>query len=223
MKNRGIYKIINKINGKFYIGSTINVKTRWTAHKSKLNRNKHGNDYLQNSWNKYGEENFIFKLIREVENKNNLIKIEQFYLDMLKPTDRKIGYNVCKIAGNTMLGRKHTQKTIEKFKGRKHTQETKKKMSENMKGNTNSLGYKHTEKWKKNKSKNMKGNTNSLGRELSEETKKRISLANKGKKRSEETKKKISQSKMGKKLSEETKKKMSESRKGVKRGKYKKK
>lgn len=37
----GIYKILNKVTEKFYIGSAVNFRARWTAHKSALNRNDH--------------------------------------------------------------------------------------------------------------------------------------------------------------------------------------
>ena len=53
--NSGIYKILNKINGKFYIGSAVNFKRRFARHKRLLNINCHPNEYLQNAWNKYWE------------------------------------------------------------------------------------------------------------------------------------------------------------------------
>ena len=55
----GIYKIVNKINGKYYVGSSKDViNYRWIHHKRALRSNRHKNDYLQNAWNKYGEDNF---------------------------------------------------------------------------------------------------------------------------------------------------------------------
>ncbi|QIW88501.1 hypothetical protein [Pseudanabaena phage PA-SR01] len=45
----GIYQIINKENGKIYIGSTLNFKMRFRGHKSELRRGIHGNAHLQNS------------------------------------------------------------------------------------------------------------------------------------------------------------------------------
>jgi len=57
----GIYKIKNMINGRTYIGSAINFSRRMSSHVSLLNMNKHHSKYLQNSWNKHGEHNFIWK------------------------------------------------------------------------------------------------------------------------------------------------------------------
>lgn len=93
----GIYKIRNTINDHFYIGSAVNFKNRWLKHKQMLLCNMHHCNYLQNAWNKYGKDSFIFEILEEVLNKSNLINREQYYFDLLKPE-----YNICKIAGNTL-------------------------------------------------------------------------------------------------------------------------
>jgi len=76
----GIYHIICKSTGKRYIGRTVNFTKRFGQHKSVLRNNKHCNEHLQNAWNKYGEENFVFLIYKIVE-KENLIKEEQKQLD----------------------------------------------------------------------------------------------------------------------------------------------
>ena len=134
---KGIYKILNKVNNKFYIGSsTCSFRKRWTEHKSALNRNVHHNSYLQKSWNKYGSDNFEFMIIEEVIDIKLIIIREQFYLDTLQPFN-KIGYNNCTIAGNTLgvkLSNEHRLKlsNIAKarvgdknpFYGKKHSKES---------------------------------------------------------------------------------------------------
>ena len=52
-KKRGIYKILNKIDGKFYLGSSKDIEHRWIDHIRELRKNNHHNDYLQHAWNKY--------------------------------------------------------------------------------------------------------------------------------------------------------------------------
>ena len=93
----GIYKITNKINNKFYIGSSKRIKRRWYEHKSSLINCCHGNKRMQNSWNKYGEYNFIFEIIEECDVDELLVR-EQHYLDALTPYDRNIGFNLNKDA-----------------------------------------------------------------------------------------------------------------------------
>ena len=144
----GIYAIVNKINGKMYIGSAINIEKRWKLHKYlfKLNKNS---KYLQREVNKYGEDNFIFKVIEYVE-KEKLIEREQYWIDRYNSSESKNGYNLCKIAGSS-LGFKFSKESRKKlsdsrkgdkhpffgkvgaFFGKKHTLESKQKISKTKK------------------------------------------------------------------------------------------
>lgn len=67
--NCGIYKITNTINNKVYVGSSINLKGREYKHFWMLEKGFHDNNYLQNSFDKYGKENFIFEIIDFCEHK----------------------------------------------------------------------------------------------------------------------------------------------------------
>ena len=82
-KQKGIYKITNILNGKYYIGSSIDLNSRKNQHFRKLKTNRHHCIHLQNAWNKYGEENFKWEVV-ELLNDLNLVeirKIEQNYID----------------------------------------------------------------------------------------------------------------------------------------------
>ena len=59
----GIYSILNTLNGKIYIGSANDIDRRLSEHLRRLRNNKHTNKKIQNSWNKYSEENFVFNII----------------------------------------------------------------------------------------------------------------------------------------------------------------
>ena len=59
----GIYKIVNLINNKMYIGQSSDIYKRWKEHKKNLRRNLHVNKCLQAAVNKYGLENFRFDII----------------------------------------------------------------------------------------------------------------------------------------------------------------
>ncbi len=93
----GIYHIKNCCNNKLYIGSSINILERWKVHKYQLNKNTHDNKYLQNAWNKYGQNNFEFQIIKLITNLNEIINEEQKYVNNLNVCDRNIGYNICRI------------------------------------------------------------------------------------------------------------------------------
>ena len=80
-KKSGIYCIMNTINSKKYIGSSINIQYRLQKHRSLLRGNYHTNNYLQNSWNKYGEKNFICYVLEYVV-ENELLKREQYYVSL---------------------------------------------------------------------------------------------------------------------------------------------
>ena len=88
----GIYKIENLVNGKVYVGQSINIKTRFMSHKSELKSNNHSNIHLQNSWNKYGEENFKFEILEEC-NFDNLNNLEKEWISKLNSIN-PYGYNL---------------------------------------------------------------------------------------------------------------------------------
>lgn len=107
----GVYKILNVINDKFYIGSSVNVEGRWKAHINELNNGIHNNKHLQNAWNKYGQDNFKFELLEEVS-KEHLRERETFYLQSTNCTNPDIGYNLLDNA-NIGLG-VHASKIVRK-------------------------------------------------------------------------------------------------------------
>lgn len=92
-EDTGIYYIKNKINNKKYIGQSIHIHRRWNEHKWELNNNVHHNDYLQKSWNKYGEENFEFKII-ELCDEKNLDSKESYYISLYNTMNENFGYNL---------------------------------------------------------------------------------------------------------------------------------
>lgn len=143
----GVYMIKNKVNGKFYIGSSIDIHVRWTKHKRCLRNGNHHSLHLQRAWDKYGEDNFDFIVLEETD-PDKTYEREQHYLDILKPYDNSIGYNMIHnaVGGglcgelNPMFGKHHSEETIDKIRqakiGVKHTDEWKEHLREYWKTHT---------------------------------------------------------------------------------------
>lgn len=125
-KSAGIYKITNKINGKYYIGSSNNLNYRKSTHLSRLRRGKHGNKQLQASFTKNGEDSFLFEIVELLENATvkEVRGLEQTYLDGVK--DWSLCYNVLKV-------------TNPDAKIIPTSESTRKKMSENNRGEKNPM------------------------------------------------------------------------------------
>ena len=106
-----IYKIMNKIDNKIYIGQTIHdYETRWKQHLKKRSNCR----YLSSAIKKYGVDNFEFKLVC-ITFDNNLDDMEINYIkqyNSLVPN----GYNL-RLGGNSG----------------KHNIETKQKISDSLK------------------------------------------------------------------------------------------
>lgn len=77
---RGIYKIINVVNNKFYVGSAVDLKRRKTRHFSELRNGKHSNRHLQAAWQKYGEQAFVFVVVEELSLDADLLAAENVWL-----------------------------------------------------------------------------------------------------------------------------------------------
>jgi group I intron endonuclease len=137
--NKGVYKIINLLNDKLYVGSAMDLRHRKANHFSQLKLNKHINTHLQNAFNKYGEENFRFEIIEYVEEKEKLIEREQYWIDYYNVCNQKYGYNINPNAKSS-LGKKYSEEAKKNISiGLKNskrivTLETRKKMSEARKG-----------------------------------------------------------------------------------------
>jgi group I intron endonuclease len=167
----GIYCIENLVNGKKYIGKSFDdiEKNRWYNHKNMLRRSVHGNKYLQNSWNKYGEENFKFWIVEEhLENdEKKLGEIERKYI---KEWNTRIpnGYNLTD-GGEGISGYKHTDESREKMRISQLNRNP--EITERMRKTL--TGRKMSEEMKK-----KLAGTRKKGRIVSEETKQKLRITN---------------------------------------------
>lgn len=183
----GIYRIVNLLDGKNYIGSAVNIDRRWKDHRNSLNSGKHHSQKLQRAWTKHGANNFGFFIVELVAEKGTLIAREQFWMDSFKVIG-PLGYNVQPTAGSWL--------------GLKHSAETKAKLSEARKGIPKPPHVLESLR-----------NAN-LGRKLSPEHCAKQSAVRLGKPRNPETILKTAAAHRGMKRSDETRKRMSEACKG---------
>ena len=130
----GIYCWVNMINGKYYIGSGIDLNNRINDYYQESYYKSKSNLIIVRSILKYGLGNFAL-VILEFTDKDELLSREQHFLDTLEPE-----YNILDVAGNSQ-GYKHTPESLQKMSeaalGRKHSDEVRKAMSERNKGINN--------------------------------------------------------------------------------------
>jgi len=140
----GIYCIVNRTNNKRYVGSSIDVKNRFRQHRHCLKNNKHCNKHLQASWNKYGESNFSFRIHSVLENSDNIIEDENYWINHYDCINN--GYNQ-RLDAHTNIGVKRSDKFKEdcrkRMLGHKQSSEQIAKRVETMRLKKESGEYSH--------------------------------------------------------------------------------
>lgn len=128
----GVYAIINRTNGKVYIGSSADVFARLQWHQGFLRRGKHTNPHLQRAWNVYGEDAFIPTFVEQQPEGETLAAQEQRWMNTMQPE-----YNILR-AARSALGFRHTPETLARMsivqKGRTWTPEQRAQISDSLKG-----------------------------------------------------------------------------------------
>lgn len=190
----GVYQI--ELNGKTYVGSSSrSIEGRWNSHLDALRKGNHCNQYLQNAFNKYGEELLKFSVLEVVEIPEDCIIIEQKYIDSIKPE-----YNICPTAGSRLGTHQLTtsEETRQKLRlarlGAHHTEESRQKMR------TSNLRSEETRR-------KMSLAHFGTHHHTSEEAKQKMSLVRLGTHPTEETKQKMRLAKLGTHPTEEHKQK----------------
>lgn len=119
-----IYKIINDINNRIYIGqTTLSLKERIYNYKKEFKHDTRHRPILD-AMRKYGFEHFFFEIVEDnIQTQEDLDEKEKYYIQFYHSLCKENGYNI-ELGGN----------------GRgKHSEETKKKISKAQKGELNHM------------------------------------------------------------------------------------
>jgi len=180
-----IYKIVNLVNDKFYVGSTTNKKVRFREHRKQLRGNRHHCKHLQAAWNKYGEEKFDFRVVEEVPTETALHEVEDRWLK------EHFGKPYCYNSGAAAVAPWRGVYGAEHFNfGKEMATTQKEQISQSLKefyaqdyANHPRVGKQHTEETKAKISASKKANPVAYweGKERNQETKAKISKAQLGK------------------------------------------
>jgi group I intron endonuclease len=190
MIQSGIYIIKNSANGKFYIGSAVDVRDRWRCHKKNLRAGNHRNAHLQRAWVQDGEQSFIFEVLLYCEKENTLF-FEQRALDRYFACLPTRLYNLNRCAASP-LGRKLSDQTKAKLRaanlGKQLSDEHKDKIRLGNQGKTvtaetrrrlsgSATGRKASPQKVAEQQKRAMGNSWASGHTVSPATRKRLSIA----------------------------------------------
>ena len=99
-KLAGVFQVKNIANGKVLLGSSLNLDGPLNGHRFMLKIGSHRNKVLQQEWNEYGPDKFIFEILEVVKVKDEpnfnlsdeLTLLEEIWLERLKPFGEQ-GYN----------------------------------------------------------------------------------------------------------------------------------
>lgn len=231
--NQGIYRIVNTVNQKSYIGKSVDIERRWSDHRRQFRKGKHFNGHLQRSWDKYGEQAFLFEILEVVPERSSLGKQEAYWCRQFDSFSK--GYNRQPIDENGL----HTHglpcppevrakiRASKAARPYRHSEEAKERIRDARARQTTTEEERHRfGEWSRNR-------VRARGHHLSDETKRKLSEKNRGRVLTEDQCRKISEGKKGKpgqcrpcseehrrniaealrgrQVSEETKRKISES------------
>lgn len=207
----GIYAITHTASGRRYIGKSVNITRRWQLHRWYLRNNRHHCGWLQNAWNKYGQDAFLFEIVEDVTDFSQLAERECFWI-----ANTPRAFNNQRVAPD-WTGLKHSPATIERMRDsaiRANTPEVRAKKSaafrKNMEDPEKAAKRRETILRNRSTPQAIAGRARK-GRTFTDETKAKISQAAKsrtkhsftGRHHTEETKRQLSEAHIGKPLSPE--------------------
>lgn len=147
-KQVAVYRIVNKLNNKRYIGASINVGSRWSTHVALLKYNTHKVHDLQNDYNNQKPDDFTYEIV-EFCSKEDLAGREYFHYhkdlqdgyELYNPIEPDPNYHTFGVKGLSKP-KSHRDAVSKTLTGVQKTEEHKKKIGEAHKGKTLSEEHK---------------------------------------------------------------------------------
>lgn len=204
----GVYQITCTANGKTYYGQTTDMRRRWNEHVAALRCHKHHNPVLQEDYDMYGEDAFLFEIVAVLEDANARDEMEKKLIDAMP--DLSTSYNIFS-GGRDRVSRDPTfgERIATKTRGRERSEEFKRRAAESA-----------TAQWQNDEYRAKM--VESAKKQWEDPEYRALMLrANLGKRWTEEQRLRASEKHKGAVLSEETKHKMSLKRRGEDNGRAK--
>lgn len=147
-KIAGIYKLTNLVNGKIYIGKSVNLYVRTLQHRQEASRPARRSYPISKAIQKYGWDNFELVILETCPNlsKQDILLREAVWIEKYHSTDKEKGYNIAhhsndcsgivrSIETRILMSQiaKERCKKYHPWTGRRHSLETKTKMSQSAK------------------------------------------------------------------------------------------
>ena len=113
----GIYLITNLVNGKVYVGQSVDIQRRYSEHirsaqpdKYSLKNERDSKTPIHLAMQKYGIENFSLRILEECS-RELLNEREKYWISMFHSNEKKYGYNVTEGGQETIgcKGENHSQ------------------------------------------------------------------------------------------------------------------
>lgn len=125
-----VYRIVNILNEKIYIGRSKDAKNRFKGHEYSANGGR--GFQLHDAIRKYGIENFKLDILTEHVNLEDCVKKEEYFIKI--SNSYKTGYNASKGGFGEMRSEESYKKQSVKMKGMSLTEEHKNNISKANKG-----------------------------------------------------------------------------------------
>lgn len=122
----GIYSITNKVDGKIYIGKSINIESRFCQHRNLLKRSERSrstNRHLFNAVKKHGEYAFNYEILQAFDDVDEVLiaEAELYWMTVFNSTNREFGYNLRRDSSTKMIVHPETRELQSKnFKGERN-------------------------------------------------------------------------------------------------------